>query len=87
MGNPFLKAPYLIAQKPNDVIANAISTARVTEVLPVNEGSRIEAVKQNLDLCKMKPKEIPVTQKSAKDSEILPRTIAIAIKITPAAIP
>ena len=41
------KLPYLMAQKPMLVMAKAMSTARVTEVEPVMQGSRKDAVKQN----------------------------------------
>ena len=41
-------------------------TARVTEVLPVMTGSRIEAVKQKRDFCRIKPKMPPVIQKKPR---------------------
>ena len=57
-------------------MANAINTARVTEVDPVMHGSRIEAVKQKRDFCKMKPKIQPK-----------PQYIAIVLFFNPSKIP
>ena len=56
-----------MAVKPMVVIAKAINTARVTLVEPVMQGSRIEAVKQKRDFCKMKPKQQPKAQNNAME--------------------
>jgi hypothetical protein len=44
----------------------AISTALVREVPPVNTGSLIDAVKQNLDFCRTTPADMPKIQKTAR---------------------
>ena len=48
-----------MAVKPTVPMAKAIRTAFVMEVLPEMKGSRKDAVKQNLDFWRTKPKELP----------------------------
>ena len=70
-----------MAQKPMLVMAKAMSTARVTEVEPVMQGSRKDAVKQKRDFCRINPKQQPKTQNRARleDKNVLSRTATTTI--------
>jgi len=57
-----MKAPYLMAVNPMEVIATAMSRARVSEVLPVRYGSLMAAEKQNLDFSRINPRQLPISQ-------------------------
>ena len=63
------------------VMAKAMSTARVTEVEPVMQGSRKDAVKQKRDFCRINPKQQPKTQNRARleDKNVLSRTATTTI--------
>ncbi len=71
IGKPFILAPYWTAINPIEVIASAIKTALVSEVLPDMIGSRIDAVKQKLVRRRIKPNAIPVNQKKPIIAEIV----------------
>ncbi len=50
---PPIALAYLIATNPTLDTATATRTALVTDVLPVMQGSRNAAVKQNLERCRI----------------------------------
>ncbi len=57
------------------VMAKATITARVIDVPPVKMGSRMEAVKQNLDFWRTNPNRLPNNQKRPRLVDLKLRTI------------
>src|SRR5690554_5739681 len=70
---PPLTAAYWTAPKPREAMATAMMTAFASEVLPVRNGSRKAAAKQNRDFWRTTPKPIPITQEMARPGDFPPQ--------------